>query len=187
MSKNFGYTDVVRLLKDTKQIAELVYNTINNHLEQCKVVKKYASDLAKNVKSGLSIKKSAISGSMFMEMIEATSLAPEKLKDELMEQRNKLEVELISNTRYSRSIEQRVRKFLNVFYLAYQKHYTKIFSEQLKALVSLQSVLSQSSEELARVGAKDAQDRNIKKIKSEIDKSKEESDEDYGEWLDDEN
>lgn len=166
MSNRYKTEDILRLMKDTKQIAELTLETIKNHLVHCENVKKEVSKIALNIRKGTTLDIRRINGAAFADILEVTALAPENLIDQLEFYREKIEDKLVDETRDTNSIASDIRKFLNVFYKAYGKHYRVVFGEQVKSLIAIQGLLSKSSVELAKSGARDVQDANIEKIES---------------------
>jgi hypothetical protein len=178
MSSKFKSEDIMKLLRDSKQVAELVYNTISQHIKKCDDIKEKISEIARNLKKGTSLALQKITGAMFMDMIEVTALAPHYMKEKLHDLRSKLENELIGSTRISTQVSRLVREFLDAFYKAYGKHYEIVFGEQMKSLIALQGLISKSSEELAKAGTFDAQDQDYEKVKSNLDSAEKEKRED---------
>jgi len=164
-------------MQDTKQIAQMTLDTVKEHLKHCEEVKKKISALARNIKKGVSLDVREITGVVFLDILEVTSLAPAIYRQKLMEMRAKLEREVISPARHAPSIAAKVRGFLNVFYKAYSAHYAIVFGEQIKSLIAMQNLLSKSSIELARSGARDVQDQSIQQIEADIEKIEEENEE----------
>jgi len=170
-------------MKDTKQVAEMTLETIKSHLDHCNIVKKKITRIARNVRKGISVDLREITGEAFLDIIEVTSLAPIKYINSLHNLREKLEREIISTVKHAPSVAMDVREFLNIFYRGYGVHYRTVFGEQLKALVAAQSILSKSSMELAKAGARDIQDNSLDEIKSGIDNSSIE--EVFEDWIED--
>ncbi len=168
MSKQYKADDIIRLLRDTKTIAKFTLDAINEYLDKCNTVKGSIDVIARNIRKGVSLNVTDITGSKMLEILEVTALAPGKARRDLLKFRETLERELIDPARHSASIASNTRGFLNKFYPLYQENYRIIFGEQIKALVAIQGVLSESGTLLAASGAKDVQDNAYNKIKKEI-------------------
>jgi hypothetical protein len=181
----FKSDDVIRLMRDSKDVAELVYNTITNQLAKCDSVKKNINEIARNIRKGIGLDITFIIGEGFMDILEVCSLAPADIKRALRSKRTELEAEMIVTAKFPPSLAKKVREFLDIFYACYDYNYALILNEQLKSMVALETVISQAGEELGRSGAKGAQNENINQLRKEIKEvnERDQGDDDFAEMF----